>query len=183
MAQNDRCGHSSVLLQHSFIDRFPESPPWLLANHKYKQTEAALRQMARWNGVHVDDGPLLTLVMHDMIVCAFVYVLTSWLLNEPMGMRWLQMTSWLLNEPMGMRWLQMILRKAWRQGPHLLNGLTLIPVCINNYIHCKLWEEVIYIFPNFNGKTVEVWDGYVISSLTLLDMWILIHVLIKVKSY
>ena len=37
---------------------FPESPMWLLANHKYERAEAALRQMAKWNGVKIK-GPLL----------------------------------------------------------------------------------------------------------------------------
>ena len=54
---------TKILEQYQFPDRFPESPAWLLANHKYKQTEAALRQMAKWNGVHVDDAPLLALVI------------------------------------------------------------------------------------------------------------------------
>ena len=46
---------------NAFFGRFPESPVWLLANHKYEQAEAALRQMARWNGVQVE-GPLLAQV-------------------------------------------------------------------------------------------------------------------------
>ena len=54
--------------QWSFLDRFPESPAWLLANHKYKETEEALRQMAKWNGVHVDDEPLL-----DVVICYMAY--------------------------------------------------------------------------------------------------------------
>ena len=29
---------------------------------------------------------------------------------------------------------------------------------INNYIHCKVWDEITYPFPNFNGCTVEVWE-------------------------
>ena len=69
------------------------------------------------------------------------------------------LTNRLLNESMGMRCLQMILRKACHQGPFLLNGLTLISVCMNNYIFGKLGDEITYTFPNFNGKTVEVWEG------------------------
>ena len=27
-----------------------------------------------------------------------------------------------------------------------------------NYIRCKVWDEITYPFPNFNGFTVEVWE-------------------------
>ena len=30
-------------------------------------------------------------------------------------------------------------------------GLTVIPVWISNYIHCKVWDEITYPFLNFNG--------------------------------
>ena len=37
-----------------------------------------------------------------------------------------------------------------------LYGLTLIPAWIINYIHYKVYYEIIYPFPNFNGATTEV---------------------------
>ena len=37
------------------------------------------------------------------------------------------------------------------QGPFLLTW-------ISNYIHCNVWGEITYPFPNFNGSTVEVWE-------------------------
>ena len=36
------------------------------------------------------------------------------------------------------------------------HGLTLIPAQISNYLHYKVWDEITYPFPNFNGATVEV---------------------------
>ena len=30
---------------------------------------------------------------------------------------------------------------------------------MNNYIHGKLWDEIIYTFPNINGKSAEFWEG------------------------
>ena len=27
-----------------------------------------------------------------------------------------------------------------------------------NYIHYKVWDEIIYPFPNFNSCSVEVWE-------------------------
>ena len=36
-------------------------------------------------------------------------------------------------------------------GPHL-------PTWISNYIHHKVWNEITYPFPNFNGCIVEVWE-------------------------
>ena len=35
---------------------------------------------------------------------------------------------------------------------------TFIPAWISNYIHHKVWDEITYPFPNFNGATVEVWE-------------------------
>ena len=35
-----------------------------------------------------------------------------------------------------------------------------------NHIHCKVWDEIAYPFPNFNGATVEVWEW--ISNFTPL---------------
>ena len=37
------------------------------------------------------------------------------------------------------------------------HGLTLILVCIGNCTPRKVWDEIIYAFPNFNGCTVDVW--------------------------
>ena len=37
-------------------------------------------------------------------------------------------------------------------------GLTLIPAWLSNYIHCKVWDEITYLFLNFNGATVEVYE-------------------------
>ena len=31
-----------------------------------------------------------------------------------------------------------------------------IPTWIGNNIHDKVWDEIMYPFPNFNGTTVEV---------------------------
>ena len=40
--------------------------------------------------------------------------------------------------------------------PFYWHGLTLIPACISNYIHYKVWDEITYPFLTFNGCTVEV---------------------------
>ena len=44
------------------------------------------------------------------------------------------------------------------QEPHLLTWINLIPAGISNYIHYKVWHEITYPFPNFNGATIEVWE-------------------------
>ena len=41
-------------------------------------------------------------------------------------------------------------------GRFYKHGLTLIPAWISNYIHYKVWDEIIYPFLNCNGATVEV---------------------------
>ena len=40
----------------------------------------------------------------------------------------------------------------------LLTWLTLIPACLSNYTHYKVWDIIPYPFPNFNGCTVEFWE-------------------------
>ena len=67
------------------------------------------------------------------------------------------------------------------RGLFYLHELTLIPTWINNIIHYKVWGEIMYPFLNFNDATVEVKNGYVISSRTLLGVWLVIHNGIKVK--
>ena len=47
--------------------------------------------------------------------------------------------------------------KNWDpRDPFYLHGLTLIPAWIWNHIHYKVWDEITYLFLNFNGATVEV---------------------------
>ena len=36
-------------------------------------------------------------------------------------------------------------------------GLTLIPVWIRNHMPSKVWDEITYPFPNFNGCAVDFW--------------------------
>ena len=38
------------------------------------------------------------------------------------------------------------------------NPCCLIPACISNDVHYKVWDGIIYPFPKFNGVTVEVWE-------------------------
>ena len=44
------------------------------------------------------------------------------------------------------------------QGAFYEHGLTLITAWITNDIHYKMWDKIIWPFPNFNGCTVEVWE-------------------------
>ena len=39
-----------------------------------------------------------------------------------------------------------------------IHGITLILAWIDDYIHWKMWHEIIHPFPNFNGGTVEYWE-------------------------
>ena len=41
-------------------------------------------------------------------------------------------------------------------GPFYKHGLTLIPAWISNHMSSKVWDEITYPFPNFNGCPVEV---------------------------
>ena len=42
--------------------------------------------------------------------------------------------------------------------PFYLHGLTLTPAWISYHIHHKMWNEITYPFPNFNGATIELWE-------------------------
>ena len=35
-------------------------------------------------------------------------------------------------------------------------NMGLIPAWMNNYIHYKMWDEIIYPFLHFSGATVEL---------------------------
>ena len=51
---------------------------------------------------------------------------------------------------------------------------------ISNYIHYKVWDEIIYPFLNFNGATIDVWElisnfiphftGYICDYLPMLGL-------------
>ena len=36
------------------------------------------------------------------------------------------------------------------------HGLTLTQAWMNNRMTRKMWDEITYLFPNFNGETIEV---------------------------
>ena len=52
----------------------------------------------------------------------------------------------------------------------------------SNYIHCKVWDEIIYPFPNLNGYTVEVWE-WISNFISYFTgrIFLLINAVIKVK--
>ena len=39
-----------------------------------------------------------------------------------------------------------------------IGHLTLMPAWMSNYIHYEMWDEITFLFPNFNGCTIEVWE-------------------------
>ena len=44
---------------------------------------------------------------------------------------------------------------------------------INNYKHCRVWDEIIYPFPNVYGVTVEVWkviSDHILNEI-LVQQW------------
>ena len=43
-------------------------------------------------------------------------------------------------------------------NPFYWNGLTFIPAWTCNFMHSKVWDGIIYPFPNFNTEAVEVWE-------------------------
>ena len=49
-------------------------------------------------------------------------------------------------------------------GPFNQNELTLIPTCLSNYIHYKMWEDIIYQLPNSHRLKID--NQYLISTHT-----------------
>ena len=73
----------------------------------------------------------------------------------------------------GTRMVSVILISSGIQGPIILtqpvvpwqlmswdpfysHGLTLIPASISNHTSSRVWDEIIYAFPDFNDATIEV---------------------------
>ena len=60
----------------------------------------------------------------------------------------------------------------------LQQALNLIPAWISNHMISKVWDEIAYPFPNFNGCTVEVWEwisnfiSHFIMDLIALDLFL-----------
>ena len=46
--------------------------------------------------------------------------------------------------------------KEWFLGPLLQHGLTLTSALISNNMSSKVWDEITYPFPHFNGATVLI---------------------------
>ena len=47
---------------------------------------------------------------------------------------------------------ELTMNNTW--GPFYWHGLTLIPAWMSNHLPSKMWDEIIYPFPNFNGSTI-----------------------------
>ena len=67
------------------------------------------------------------------------------------------------------------------RGPSYLHRLTLIPEQISNYIHYKALDEIIYHFQTLPVQLLKSGNGEVILYHTILGMWLLNHVGIKVN--
>ena len=66
-------------------------------------------------------------------------------------------------------------KRTGTQGPLLLAWINSYPIT-DNYIHYKVWDEITYILPNFNGATTEV--GVWISNFIPHFTW---HVVIYLR--
>ena len=57
------------------------------------------------------------------------------------------------------------IRESWCST--ILHEVTpIIPAWRGNSTHYKMWDEITYPFPNFNGAIIEVWE-WVINSIPL----------------
>ena len=58
------------------------------------------------------------------------------------------------------------------QGPICLYGITLIPAWVRNYIHYKIWYKIIYLFPNTNGRNIDIWE-WITNSIPQLTQHVI----------
>ena len=42
--------------------------------------------------------------------------------------------------------------------PFYQHWLTKIPAWISDHMPSEVWDDITYLFPNFNGAAVEVWE-------------------------
>ena len=79
-------------------------------------------------------------------------------------------------------WLQNV-KQLLIRGPFYWHGLISTPKWVSNYFHHTVWNEITYLFPNFNGQLLKFGNEKVISSNFLLGIWLSIHAMIKVNSF
>ena len=84
---------------------------------------------------------------------------------QPFQMNFLQRKVWISHEfvPVGQIYNNSTLVQlmTWNQTKHNLFPelvMSKIAVWMNNHIPSKVWDNVAYPFPNFNGFTIEVWE-------------------------
>ena len=91
-------------------------------------------------------------------------VISLWALSLRMSIstfrshqRWHISRHWVLSIILWHFWgesMQHIKHELWP----ILHGLSLFPALETNHIPLKVWDEITYPFPNFNGAVVEVWE-------------------------
>ena len=59
-------------------------------------------------------------------------------------------------------------------GPIDEHGLTLIPACISNYTHYKVWDGITYPFLNFNCVNVEV-KQWICNSIPHFTVYVITY--------
>ena len=62
---------------------------------------------------------------------------------------------------------------SYHMGP-LLHGLNQTPVWVSNHIRYRVWDEITYPFPKFNGVTFEILIWIYNFILHFTGMWLLI---------
>ena len=64
--------------------------------------------------------------------------------------------------------------------PFHYHGSTLIPAWISNHMASKVWNEITYLFVNFNDATIEVWE-WISNFIPHLTMDVII-ILVGIKA-
>ena len=68
-------------------------------------------------------------------------------------------------------------------GPLYWPGLTLIPACISDCIHYKVWDQITYLFLTSTVQPLKFGNGKAITSHILLGISLLIYARIQDKLF
>ena len=156
----------------SWIETFPrwEVHTWTISRSFCKHgltliPKAAVMTATSHNMVH---GALPTIIIHKKyketngcyFYCSFIHPFAKTILCWDSGkcnivfvvLEWVTyLDSWIETFP---RWEV----HTWTISRSFCkHGLTLIPAWISYHAPSKVWNEIIYPFPNFNGCTIEIW--------------------------
>ena len=131
--------------------------------HRYKLRTNKVRKYASmhirifhdWSQIKSVKETHIFMVLQNCCCASIIFPLQIWInhnviFNTTWTAQFLHRTGWKLKNKY---WLNCVCC-----GPFHEHGLTSILVAKSNHIPSEVWNENTYLFPNFSGVTVDVWE-------------------------